>query len=561
VGKFDLMSISARLFVVLAIMSAALAAIMASGWISLASNQASFGSVYADRVVPLRQLKVVADRYAVNIVDTAHKTRDGAVAAAEAAKLVEAAQRDIRQNWDAYIGTYLTAEEKRLVAEAQNAMRGADTAVARLLPILRANDFEALKAFAAKELYPAIDPVSEKIGALTDLQIAEAERGFKEAEVTYGRAIMLFSVLVAVGLAAIGVAGYTVVSGVTRPIAGMTAAMARLANRDWTTEVPALGRKDEIGAMAKAVSVFKENGIANDRMQEEQRKEQETKARRAEALAAAVGDFEKAASSIVKTVSSASTELQSAAQSLSSTAEEGSRQATAVAAASEQASSNVQTVATAGEELSSSIAEIGRQVTQSTRIAGHAVEQAEKTDAKIQGLADAAVKIGEVVNLINDIAAQTNLLALNATIEAARAGEAGKGFAVVASEVKSLANQTARATEEIGQQISGIQGATKESVEAIKVIGKTIAEVNEIATTIASAVEEQGAATQEIARNVQQAARGTQEVSSNIAGVTQAAGETGAAASQVLGASKELAQQSEMLRQQVETFLARVRAA
>jgi methyl-accepting chemotaxis protein len=555
------MSIRARLFVVLAALSAVLASIMASGWISLASNQSSFGSVYSDRVVPLRQLKVVADSYAVNIVDTVHKTRDGAVAAAQAVTLVETAQRDIRKNWEAYTGTYLTADEKRLMTEAQNAMRGADAAVTRLLSVLRANDLEALKDFAAKEMYPALDPVSEKIGALVDLQIAEAERSFKDAEVTYGRAVLLFSVLVAVGLGAIGFAGYTVVWRVTRPIAGMTAAMARLADRDWTTEVPGLGSRDEIGAMAKAVGIFKENGIANDRMQEEQRKDQETKARRAEALAAAVADFEKAAGSIVKTVSSASTELQSAAQSLSATAEEGSRQATAVAAASEQASSNVQTVATAGEELSSSITEIGRQVTQSTKIAGHAVEQAEKTDAKVQSLADAAVKIGEVVSLINDIAAQTNLLALNATIEAARAGEAGKGFAVVASEVKSLANQTAKATEEIGQQIAGIQGATKESVEAIKVIGKTIAEVNEIATTIASAVEEQGAATQEIARNVQQAAKGTQEVSSNIAGVTQAAGETGAAASQVLGASKELAQQSEVLRQQVDTFLARVRAA
>jgi methyl-accepting chemotaxis protein len=556
------MSIRVRLFVVLGVMSAVLAAIMASGWISLASNNASFASVYADRVIPLRQLKVVADRYAVNMVDTAHKTRDGAVAPAEAVKLVETAQRDIRENWDAYIGTQLTAEEKRLASEAHDLMRAADTVVtSRLLPVLRAGDLEALRAFAAKELYPAIDPVSDKIGALVDLQIAEAERSYKETEVTYGQAILLFSGLVAVGLVVIGFAGYTVVWRVTRPIAGMTAAMGRLADRDWTTEVPALGSTDEIGAMAKAVSVFKENGIANDSMQEEQRKEQEAKTRRAEALDSAVADFEKAASVIVKTVSSASTELQSAAQALSATAEEGSRQATAVAAASEQASSNVQTVATAGEELSSSISEIGRQVTQSTKIAGHAVDQANRTDAKIQSLADAAVKIGEVVSLINDIAAQTNLLALNATIEAARAGEAGKGFAVVASEVKSLANQTAKATEEIGQQIAGIQGATKDSVEAIKVIGKTIAEVNEIATTIASAVEEQGAATQEIARNVQQAAKGTQEVSSNIAGVTQAAGETGAAASQVLGASKELAQQAEGLRQQVDTFLARVRAA
>jgi methyl-accepting chemotaxis protein len=555
------MTIRARLFVVLGVLSAVIAAIMAAGWIALNSNEASFASVYHDRVVPLRQLKVVADRYAVNIVDSVHKARDGAIPFNEALKLVETAQKDIRANWSAYTSTYLTADEKRLVGQAEQAIQGADSAMEKLLPLLRAGSKDGLTTFAAKELYAAIDPVSDKISALVDLQIAEAERGFKDAERTYDRAVMLFSVLVAVGLAAVGFAGYTVIIRVTRPIVGMTAAMTRLADRDWTAEVPAAGAKDEIGAMAKAVNIFKDNGMANDRMQEEQRKEQEVKVRRAETLAAAIADFEKAAANIVRTVSSASTELQSAAQSLSATAEEASRQATAVAAASEQASSNVQTVATAGEELSSSIAEIGRQVSQSTKIAGHAVEQANQTDVKVQGLSEAAQRVGEVIQLINDIAAQTNLLALNATIEAARAGDAGKGFAVVASEVKSLANQTAKATEEIASQIGGIQTATKDSVEAIRSIGKTINEVNEIATTIASAVEEQSAATSEIARNVQQAAKGTQEVSSNITGVTQAASETGSAATQVLGASGELAKQSEMLRQEVDKFLSRVRAA
>ena len=233
-----------------------------------------------------------------------------------------------------------------------------------------------------------------------------------------------------------------------------------------------------------------------------------------------------------------------------------------MAAASEQATTNVQTVAAATEEMSSSVGEIGRQVSASRpRSPSARSVEAEKTNAEVQGLAEAASKIGEVVNLISDIAEQTNLLALNATIEAARAGEAGKGFAVVASEVKTLASQTAKATEEIAAQIGAIQGAVGGSVEAIKGIGKTIAEISEIATTIASAVEEQGAATQEISRNVQEAAQGTSEVTENISGVNQAAGETGAAAGQVLSAAQELSRQSETLRTEVERFLIDVKAA
>ena len=271
-------------------------------------------------------------------------------------------------------------------------------------------------------------------------------------------------------------------------------------------------------------------------------------------------NFETSVKAVVETVSSGATEMQGSAQTMASTAEETSRQATAVAAAAEQASANVQTVASAAEELSNSIQEISRQVAQSNAIARNAVDEAKKTNDKVRGLAEAANKIGEVVKLITDIASQTNLLALNATIEAARAGEAGKGFAVVASEVKSLANQTAKATEEIAGQIGAIQSATGEAVEAIQGIGSTIGQISEIATAIASAVEEQGAATREIAGNVQQAASGTREVTHNIGGVTQAAGETGESATQVLNAAGELSRQAETLRGQVEEFLREVRA-
>lgn len=297
-----------------------------------------------------------------------------------------------------------------------------------------------------------------------------------------------------------------------------------------------------------AISVYQEAMLAERRKQQDK-------------IAAAISDFDGQMKIVLKTVGGSATNLQNAANILASSAEESTQQSTAVAAASEEASTNVQAVAASTEELTSSVREIGRQVTESTRITGMAVEQASRSGLTMQGLAKAAQKIGDVVELINTIAGQTNLLALNATIEAARAGEAGRGFAVVASEVKALAEQTAKATGEIGQQITAIQEATRESVGSIEEIGATIASVNEIATAIAAAVEEQGMATAEIARNVQEAARGTQEVSSNISGVSQTASETGQTATQLLSSANELSQQSEMLRTQVEGFFTAIRSA
>ncbi|MCW8835149.1 MAG: methyl-accepting chemotaxis protein [Rhodospirillales bacterium] len=270
-------------------------------------------------------------------------------------------------------------------------------------------------------------------------------------------------------------------------------------------------------------------------------------------------DFERNMKSAMQTVASAATELQSTAQGMEDTAKQTSLQANAASTASQDASSNVQTVASAAEELSASISEIARQANQSTDIAGEAVAEVEGTNEKVQGLAEAANKIGEVVAIITDIAEQTNLLALNATIEAARAGDAGKGFAVVASEVKNLANQTAKATEEISSQIGGIQDATQEAVEAIRSIGEIITKMSEISTSISAAVEEQGAATQEIARNVEQAANGTNEVSSNIHDVTQGADQTGQSAQDVLTAAGELSRQSELLDSEMDKFLIEMR--
>ncbi len=347
---------------------------------------------------------------------------------------------------------------------------------------------------------------------------------------------------------------------ITAPIARLTAVMDKLAEGDLDVPIET-GRRDELGEMAAAVQVFKDNAVEKTRLETEQEASKlRTEEEKRHSMLDMADRFERQVKRVVEGVSSSATEMQATAQQMSATAEETTRQSASVAAASDEAAANVQTVAATAEELSASIAEIGRQVNQSAKIAANAVDEVETTNVTVQGLAEAAAKIGEVVELINNIAGQTNLLALNATIEAARAGEAGKGFAVVAGEVKNLANQTAKATEDISAQITAIQTETSDAVGAIERIRGVISEVNEIATTIATAVEQQGASTQEIARNVQQAARGTQDVNQNIESVSRAASETGSAAGQVLGASQEMARQAEGLRGEVEKFLSEVRA-
>ena len=346
------------------------------------------------------------------------------------------------------------------------------------------------------------------------------------------------------------------------PIEALKGAMIKLAENETNVDIPGTERTDEIAEMAIAVQVFKENAaekkrLEDDRVLTEKRAEADKKA----AMNMLADSFEASVGGVVGSVSSAATQMQSTSASMSASTERAGQQAASVATAAEEATSNVQTVAAAAEELSSSIAEIGRSAAESSGITKRAVTEAERTSDSVRRLAEVAQKIGEVVNLIHDIAAQTNLLALNATIEAARAGEAGKGFAVVANEVKSLASQTAKATDEITSQISSMQEVTDGVVGAIEGIGKTIAEVNEIAAGIAAAVEEQSAATQEIAHNVQEAAQGTQDVTSNIGGVSQAVGDTGQAAGEALEAADELSRQADALRQEVDNFLIDVRAA
>jgi methyl-accepting chemotaxis protein len=394
-----------------------------------------------------------------------------------------------------------------------------------------------------------------------DLNDAGADTATRNAAEGYNVAFyIVVSIVLAAIISGVGV-GFYLVRDLSRGIASIVKPMQSLGSGDLTAEVPHRGEQTEIGAMADVLQVFKEALIAKRAADEAAARDAEAKIERGRRVDGLTRNFEAMIGEIVETVSSASTELEASASTLTSTAERAQELATTVASASEEASTNVQSVASATEEMASSVNEISRQVQESARIASEAVDQARRTNDRVGELSKAAARIGDVVELINTIAGQTNLLALNATIEAARAGEAGRGFAVVASEVKALAEQTAKATGEIGQQVSGIQSATQDSVGAIQEISGTIEKLSEISTVIAAAVEEQGAATQEISRNVQQAANGTQQVSANISDVQRGATETESASSQVLSAAQSLSRDSNRLKLEVGNFLESVRAA
>jgi methyl-accepting chemotaxis protein len=464
-------------------------------------------------------------------------------------------------------------ELKKAAAEFSKLLAAAD-----VLPALKADIVQKLEKYQA-DFVAWADGAQEvtRVGAAMSKEfnqiepvIAEiqqsVERLYKEADSSEAatRGSIKIGMLIAFGLAVVLVSGVSFLIGrsISQALSAMVGAMTRLAGGDFAVAIPGRGRKDEVGEMADTVEVFKTNMLETQRLRAEQMEaEQRRLQQRKDDMRKLADAFEGAVGEIVEIVSSAATELEASAGTLTTTAERSQQLATMVAAASEEASTNVQSVASSSEEMTSSVNEISRQVQESSRVANDAVDQAQKTNGRVGELSKAASRIGDVVELINTIASQTNLLALNATIEAARAGEAGRGFAVVASEVKALAEQTAKATDEIGQQIAAIQAATRESVGDIREISGTIKKLSEISSTIAAAVEEQGAATQEISRNVQQAALGTSEVSSNIADVQRGASETGSASAQVHSAARSLSSESNRLKLEVGKFLDSVRAA
>ena len=450
-------------------------------------------------------------------------------------KLVEQSHREVQRFW--------TAIEQELLP----ALAKADAATA-------AKSYSEVTA-----AYLAHRALIDEIVKKTLEENAAIEAGATQRVNTFIAILWSISGLVVL---IIGGGVFAVGLGVIQPMTRMTGVMTRLAAGELDTAIPSLNRADEVGAMASAVQVFRDNALRVQAMESEQAGlKQKAEEDRKAAMSRVADGFEQTIGKIVEAVSSASSEIVLAAGSLTRTAETTHQLTAAAASASDRSSANVQSAAVASEQMASSVTEIGRQVQQSENITNAAVHQAEQTNARISELSQSANRIGEVVKMIAAVAEQTNLLALNATIEAARAGEAGRGFAVVASEVKALAAQTAKATDEIGTQIAQMQSATQLSVSAIKEIGTTIGQISEISAAIAAAVQEQGAATQQIARNVQQAAQGTIQVGETIADVSRGAANTGAAAEQVHGFARSLSDEGDQLKAEVDKFLTTVRAA
>jgi methyl-accepting chemotaxis protein len=460
------------------------------------------------------------------------------------AQTVDNSRRAMLDELTRSVGTYRQSAEKFRAIKGHNA--GLDTAEAGTLI--------AESAAAGSRIDELGEALSNAFEKASIEKVQETTRGIE-------RTVTISVVLGIVSLLLGSMLSLVISRGIARPVKAMTDAMDSMARGDLEIAIPATGNRDEIGAMAKSMAVFRDGLRRARELAAEQEAERALREARGQAIERMTREFDSTVSDALTIVAGAVSELDATATAMSATSEETSRQATVVAAATEQASASVQTVASAAEELSTSIREIGRQVEESSRVSQAASDEAIRTNRTVSDLAESSSRIGAVVQLISDIASQTNLLALNATIEAARAGDAGKGFAVVAGEVKTLAAQTAKATEEISSQIGSIQLTTRDAVAAIADIVTRIGDINAIAGAIAAAVEEQSAATQEIARNIQQAAVGTQEVSANIGGVTEAAAETGAAATQVQSSSRSLARQTTGLKTEVEAFLARVRAA
>jgi len=516
----------------------------------LATNWLPSGQVLGDVAVNLEMLRL--NQYRLMVTEREDIPRQ--ITALEAAT---SRVRDAIRRYEPMVGP---GEERRLATAMTTAIDSYVASTTAGTAAMRQGN-QDLSAQVASESLRIMEGARAAVQTLREFQTSGGTVASQAGQNLGEVASWLIGVVMAVMVALCVAVGIALVRGISVPVTRLTQTMTRLADHDTSVEIPFVKRADEIGGMAKAVLVFKENMLRADSLAAAQQDEQAHKEKRSAALVTLVRDFERDVGDTVGILSSASTELEATARSMSATAGQTNNQASEVTASANEASGGVQTVASAAEELSASIGEISRQVSQATGVAARAVENARQTDMTVRALSEGATRIGQVVELISNIAGQTNLLALNATIEAARAGEAGKGFAVVASEVKNLAAQTSKATEEIGSQITQIQAATRDAVAAIQGIATTIDEVNSITGSIAAAVEEQGAATNEIARTVQQTARATEAVTHTIAAVSAGASDTGAAAGQVLSAASELSRQSEGLTGMVGTFVSKVRAA
>jgi aerotaxis receptor len=553
-------TLKARLVTLIALLAAFMVIIGSSGILATHSSNARMKSIYEDRTVPLAQLFEINDRMKDNTValyDAAANGRAGRPAGNVAGRIATNAEA-ITKVWAEYVATYLTPEEKG-VADSFVLKRKdyLEKAIKPGLALYVDRKYDELEVLLGKggELFELAKADMQK---LVDIQVKEAKAEFETAQSQYtvvvGFAVGLLTAALLLG----AMMGIQTIRAIARPLGRLNDAMLNITQAKLDSRI-LVERDDEIGVALRNLQTVQ--AIVRFDREELKANEKRSAVLRKAGMNKLADAFEGAVGEIVEMVSSAATELEASAKTLTATAERSQELAIAVATASEEAATNVGSVAAASEELTSSVNEISRQVQESSRVANEAVGQAQKTNDRVGELSRAASRIGDVVELINTIAGQTNLLALNATIEAARAGESGRGFAVVASEVKALAEQTAKATGEIGLQITGIQAATQDSVGAIKEIGNTIGRMSEISSTIAAAVEEQGAATQEISRNIQHASQGTAQVSANITDVQRGATETGSASSQVLSAAQSLSVESNRLKLEVGKFLNSVRAA
>jgi methyl-accepting chemotaxis protein len=565
------MKIGGRLAVLTLFLLALSVALGVFGAVKIGAVNAQVERVYLERTVPLEQVARINDLMRENLQHlyqaAAHDARGHAAQFHDHPvtmhlDVIEKNIAEIGSVWSQFTAKPMTADEAKLAEEYTTHRKAFVADGLRLgMALAKAGDYDALGEALTVKIAPLFRTAKTDAEALQAMEVSLAREQFEQSQAAYRQTVGFTIAMLVASVLGGAVISLLLARSITGPLGELRGAMTNLAHGDTTASVPGTERSDEVGDMARTVNVFRDNAIERQRLEAAAEEERRRERQRQQIVETLAQNFDAAVRGTLGGVSEAVETLRHSAQTLSANAEQTNRQTSLVSAATENATSNVQTVAAAGAELAASIDEISAQVGRSATVSSEAVHKADATNDRISRLAASAQEIGAVVQLISDIASQTNLLALNATIEAARAGEMGKGFAVVANEVKTLASQTAKATDQISTLVQGIQEETRSAVDAIREVGGTINTINELAAAIAGAMEEQGAATSEIARSVEQAAQGTREVSGNIGDVARAAEETGAMAKEVFAAAEQLFGRSGQLKHEVEEFLEAIKAA